>query len=175
MVRSFSGDLQASQDYYPRLRFRTNPMPSNSPLDKRGTYLAEAQVDIDGVNRVSVNQNLDIGAQYVSSIKLAYDVEVLSITSPATYKATVGPWADAEYFMIPDAPITVRAKVRNNGSSIIQNKRINLRVYEEPAAINNNVATLHENNYSNTYYDNELALHNEKYTFPFFDPTDTPF
>lgn len=91
VVRSFSGDLEASQDYYPRLRFRTNPAPSNSPLDKRGTYLAEAEVDIDGINRVAVNQNLDIGAQYVSGTKLAYDVEVLNIVSPATYKANVGP------------------------------------------------------------------------------------
>lgn len=91
VARSFSSDLEATVENYPRLRFRTSPALQGSVLDKRGTYVAEAEADIDGVARTTTDVGLDIGAQYINSAKLARDIEVLTITAPATYKASVGP------------------------------------------------------------------------------------
>ena len=60
---------------------------------------------------------MDIGAQYLTGVKYTSDVEVVNISEPATYYSSLGHLSDAEYFMIKDEPIKVKALIRNNGSS----------------------------------------------------------
>jgi len=156
-VKSFMYGLEKSSELFPRYRIRRNPSPVNSPLDRNGTYLAEALTDIDGKDRNYADQRLDIGAELVRGEKFASDVEVLNIYSPATYKANRGPFKDAEYFMVPDTSIKVTALLRNNGNSPVSNKRVTLRVFEESQLINNSVANSHNVNFNTIYYNNERA------------------
>jgi hypothetical protein len=157
--KHFLNDLEVRQkSFYSVLRVKRNPVPMNSPLDRSGVYLPEAEVDIDGQIRNFADQRLDIGAELVMGERHASDIQVLNIYHPATYKANRGPLSDAEYFMIENEPITVSAFVRNNGSSVVQNKAFTLRVYEEPLQINNHNANIHTTNYTQTFANNENAL-----------------
>jgi hypothetical protein len=159
--KSFMKDLELKylpNSNIPNLRVRRNPVPMNSPLDRAGVYLPEAEVDIDGQIRNFADQRLDIGAELVMGERHASDIQVLNIYHPATYRANRGPLSDAEYFMIDDKPMTVQAFVRNNGNAPVQNKAITLRVYEEPLLVNNHNANIHNVNYTQTFYNNENAL-----------------
>jgi hypothetical protein len=174
-TKSFMNDLQKIPERFPRLRINRNPVPTNSPLDRTGIYLAEAETDIDGANRNYADQRLDIGAELVSGNKYSSDIEVLNIYSPATYKANRGPWSDAEYFMIKNEPIKVRALVRNNANNAAINKRITLRIFQEPSAVNNENADIHTKNYTTNYYNNERAHNRDASDFREIPTSVTPF
>ena len=160
--KSFMKDLNfiyRTGSQYPILRVKRNPSPINSPLDRAGVYLAEAEVDIDGNRRNYADQRLDIGAELVMGERFASDMQVLNINTPGTYKANRGPFSDAEYFMVEDKPITVKAFIRNNGNAVVSNKEIKLRVYEEPVLTNNFNADVFTTNYTQTFINNERALY----------------
>ena len=133
-TKTFVKDLEKDETtFIPKLRVKRNPSPANSPLDRAGVYLPEAEVDIDGQIRNFADQRLDIGAELVLGDRHASDIQILNIYTPGTYKANRGPLSDAEYFMIKDEPIVVQAFIRNNGNAVVQNKSITLRVFEESA------------------------------------------
>jgi hypothetical protein len=174
-TKPFMNNLHKTTELFPRLRINRNPVPTNSPLDRMGVYLAEAETDIDGANRNYADQRLDIGAELVSGNKFSSDIEVLNIYTPATYHANRGPWSDAEYFMIKNEPITVRALIRNNGNNTAINKRITLRVFEETSLENSRIADIHNNNYNTNYYNNERAHYRDTSNFPNTNTGSTPF
>ena len=152
-------------NFFPILRIKRNPSPINSPLDRSGVYLPEAEIDIDGQERNFADQRLDIGAELVLGDRFASDMVVLNINAPATYKANRGPLSDAEYFMIDNKPLTVSAFVKNNGNQPVQNKEVTLRVYQELALTNNFNASLHDTNYLKTFFNNEGALNSSSTQF----------
>lgn len=173
--KRFSQDLVKSNETFPKLRMRTDTIPENSPLEKRGINLPEAALDIDGINRNVGGQRYDIGAQYFLGKKLSNDFEVLNIIEPTTYRAGLGPFKDAEYLMFDNKPFTVKALVRNNGNNPIENKELKLRIYVESAAVNNANAQLHNKNFEETYYNNESSHYKDSTQFVDIPSTGTPF
>jgi len=158
-IKGFSHHFEKTNERYPRFRMRTNPLPINNPLEKRGTYLTEAGTDIDGKDRNTADQRYDIGAQLLEGRRFITDIEILNIYEPATYKANIGPFRDAEYFMIDNKPITVKVLVRNNGNNPVSNKNLTLRVYRETATVNNANANRFNTEFNDTYYNNERGLY----------------
>jgi hypothetical protein len=163
--KSFVNFFEKSEELIPKFRYIKDPIPVNCPLERRGTYLREAEVDIDGYDRTKGDQRLDIGAQLLSGIRFTSDIEVLNIIEPATYFSGIGPLSDAEYFMIKDEPIKVKVLLRNNGNGSLINHPITLRIYEEPRDVNNFNADLHNNNFDVTYYNNEISHNLDRTTF----------
>lgn len=134
VVGDFFEDMTVENTIPPRLRVRTNPTPIGSILNNRGERLPEVVNDIDGRPRGVANQRYDIGAIEFDGRLYNNDMEVMLITSPASYKEFFGPFADAEYIMT-EAPVTVKAKIRNSGSNQLTNANLKIEIYREtPAA-----------------------------------------
>lgn len=163
VYRNFYNDFSYSNETYPKLRIKKDPIPLNSPLDNRGTILNLIKSDIDGNLRGVGDQKYDIGAEEFNSNRYSLDLELVNFANPATYKASTGPFKDAEYLMIDNIPIRPVVRVRNNGVATLTNRLLQLRVYRENSSINNSNALLHNNNFEDVYYDNEI-LHNKDNT-----------
>ncbi|MDR0926318.1 MAG: T9SS type A sorting domain-containing protein [Ignavibacteria bacterium] len=172
--KPFAKDLVNSNENFPKLRIPSNPLPVNNPLDNAGTAVPEVTSDIDGRIASIADQKIDIGAQAFDGAKYGNDLEVMTITDPSTYHAAAGPFKDAEYFMIENKPITIKTLIRNNGNSNVINKPINLRVYEESAVINNSVADVHYNNYTDKYWNKENQHMTDNSIFAEIPNTATP-
>jgi hypothetical protein len=104
-----------------------------SILSKRGDRLSSYSKDIYGVIRGQAGSRYDIGAIEFNGSLYNRDAEMLVITSPGTYRATDGMFNDAEYTMT-DAPIEVKALVRNSGSLAFSDKKLYAKIYRETAS-----------------------------------------
>jgi hypothetical protein len=134
VVGDFFEDMTVVGSNPPRLRVKTNPTPIGSILNNRGDRLPEVVDDIDGRPRGVANQRYDIGAIEFDGRLYNNDLEVMLITTPASYKEFYGPFADAEYIMT-QAPVNVKARVRNSGSNQLTNVNLKVDIYREtPAA-----------------------------------------
>jgi hypothetical protein len=167
--KPFMHDLVTSTETFPKLRMTTDPKPVNSPLDNTGTFVSEAERDIDDVLRNVNDQRADIGAQSFEGEKYNMDLEAVNIYEPATYKSGIGPFKDAEYFMIDNKPIKVRVYVKNNGNTNIFNRSVTLTIYQEPLVTNNANAAIHNQNYTEHYYNREDAHYRDNSTFSDID------
>jgi hypothetical protein len=116
VVGNFVGDYVQLNTVPPKLRVRTNPLPTGSILDRRGQRLGSGEVDLDGDGRGINGANYSIGADEFRGNLYVNDLEALEILSPSVYRASVGTFSDAEYVMTR-APIDVVVRVRNNGSA----------------------------------------------------------
>jgi hypothetical protein len=159
----FYNDYIKTDERFPKLRVKQDPVPVNSPLDNRGVIIDAFRNDIDGKLRGIGDQKYDIGAEEINSTRYSLDLELVNFAAPATYKASHGPFKDAEYHMIDSKPITAKIRVRNNGDATLTNRTLTMKIYRESPTINNFNANLHNNNFNIEYYNNEL-LHNRDQT-----------
>ena len=99
------------------LRIKTNPSPTGSILNNRGTRIANVTSDVDGQARGSAGQAYDIGADEFNGVSYVNDVEVTTILTPRSYRSGASQvnFADAEHLMV-DNTVKVIARLRNNGS-----------------------------------------------------------
>lgn len=58
VVGNFVGDYVQTNTVPPRLRVRTNPLPTGSILDRRGERLGDGEYDVDGDARGSMGRSL---------------------------------------------------------------------------------------------------------------------
>jgi hypothetical protein len=116
VVGNFVGDYVQLNTTPPKLRVRTNPLPTGSILDRRGERLGSGEVDLDGDGRGVNGAKYSIGADEFQGNLYVNDLEALEILSPSVYRSSVGPFSDAEYVMT-QAPINVVVRMRNNGSA----------------------------------------------------------
>lgn len=122
------------------LRVRTNPTPIASIINNRGERLSAITTDIAGAVRGAAGQLYDIGANEFNGRQYLKDLEVLSITSPSSYRSFTGANADAEYVMTT-APVNVTALIRNSGGLPQINTPIRVRIFLETINSNNTGAT----------------------------------
>ncbi|MBU3740837.1 MAG: T9SS type A sorting domain-containing protein [Candidatus Kapabacteria bacterium] len=119
------------------LRVKVTPQPPiGSILNNRGQRVNGMTVDIDGGLRGEAGTGFDIGADEFNGRSYVSDLDVVDILSPAAYRRTTGTTSDAEYIMT-QAPIDVKARVRNNGALSQTNAKIRVRIFMETAQSNN--------------------------------------
>jgi hypothetical protein len=116
VVGNFVADHVQMNTTPPKLRIRTNPLPTGSILDRRGERLGSGEVDLDGDGRGVNGAKYSIGADEFQGNLYVNDLETLEILSPSVYRASVGTFSDAEYVMT-QAPVNVTVRIRNNGSA----------------------------------------------------------
>ncbi len=113
------------------LRVRSNPIPLNSVLNNRGDRIDDNTTDLVGNARGEAGQRYDIGALEFNGRTYVSDVEATKMIEPASFKANDGTeFGDAEYIMT-SLPLSVKIKVRNNGSLMQQATKANLAIYRE--------------------------------------------
>ncbi len=98
-----------------------------SVLSKRGDRIESYEYDVNGAIRGQAGSRYDIGAIEFNGSLFNRDAEMLVITEPGSYRATTGLFSDAEYLMT-DAPIPVKAIVRNSGSLLVDNKKFTVTI-----------------------------------------------
>ncbi len=131
IVSNFTQDLTfLGTEPKQSLRVKTNPTPKGSILNNRGERISSVTTDIDGNPRGSAGQRYDLGASEFSGEQYLSDMETLTITAPASYKAGSGQFSDAEYIMTT-APVEIKALVRNNGNLNQSGVQIYLNIYRE--------------------------------------------
>ncbi len=113
------------------LRVKSNPLPLNSVLNNRGDRIESNTTDLLGYTRGEAGQRYDIGALEFNGRTYVSDVESTIILEPAAFKANDGTeFGDAEYIMT-SLPLSVKVRVRNNGSLMQQNTNAKLSIYRE--------------------------------------------
>lgn len=123
------------------LRVKVTPQPPiGSILNNRGQRINGMTVDIDGNLRGEAGTGFDIGADEFNGRSYVSDLDVVDILSPSAYRRTSGTTSDAEYIMT-QAPVDVKARVRNNGALSQTNAKIRVRIFMETAVSNNTSAT----------------------------------
>ena len=113
-----------------KLRIVSNPLPLGSLLNNRGERISWLTSDIDGTLRGAAGQRYDIGASEFDGRMYISDVEALTITNPAAYRAGTGTYSDAEYIMTT-SPVDITAQVRNSGNLQQNNVTLTVNVYRE--------------------------------------------
>ena len=113
-----------------RLRVQSNPLPLGSLLNNRGERISWLTTDIDGTLRGAAGQRYDIGASEFDGRMYISDVEALTITNPAAYRAGTGMFSDAEYIMTT-SPVDITAQVRNSGNLQQNNVILTVNIYRE--------------------------------------------
>lgn len=122
------------------LRVKVTPQPPiGSILNNRGQRINGMTVDIDGGLRGEAGTGYDIGADEFNGRSYVSDLDVVDILSPAAYRRATGTTSDAEYIMT-QAPVDVKARVRNNGALSQTNAKIRVRVFMETPQSNNTEA-----------------------------------
>jgi hypothetical protein len=125
-VGNFMQDLSYTGQDPKQLRVNMIPeAPLGSLLNNRGDRLNYVTRDIDGNARGIAGQRYDIGAFEFTGRMNVSDVELVDIQAPGAYMSGNGSFNDAEYIMT-EAPVEVKARLRNNGS--LQQSDINVRV-----------------------------------------------
>lgn len=114
------------------LRVKSNPTPINSKINNRGARYDEVSNDIDGNLRGFANQRYDIGACEFNGRLLNNDIEIHSIIAPGAYQdlRPTSLFNDAEYIMT-QAPVEVKAIVRNNGNMLQSAAQIKVEIFRE--------------------------------------------
>lgn len=132
VVYNFINDLEYVGSNPQRLRAKSNPTPIGSMINNRGENIEGIQIDIDGNPRGVANQRYDIGAYEFNGRIYTSDLEVVSISAPGAYTdlRAASNFKDAEYIMT-QAPIEVKAIIRNNGSIIQTDKDIKVEIFKE--------------------------------------------
>lgn len=115
-----------------RMRVKTNPIPVGSVLDRRGERFGFGYLDIEGQARGVNGARFTIGADEFTGRLYVNDMEAVEITSPSSYRAGSGTFADAEYIMTKP-PINVTAVVRNNGSGSQSQVTVKAEMFMEQA------------------------------------------
>lgn len=128
---NFTNDYYTVGNYPAELKVKGTV--KGSVLSKRGTRIKDYETDLYGTIRGQAGSNYDIGAIEFNGALYNRDAEALVITEPGTYRATLGTFSDAEYVMT-DAPIQVKAIVRNSGSLQFTDKKFTLRIYRQTAS-----------------------------------------
>jgi hypothetical protein len=111
-------------------KLRVKPNVKGSVLSKRGDVFPEYGRDVYGNIRGIAGSRFDLGAIEFNGTLYNRDTETLVITAPGNYRATVGLFSDAEYIMT-EAPVEVKAIVRNSGSLQVNDKKIYASIYRE--------------------------------------------
>lgn len=129
---NFTDDLTVvTMNEIDRYRVDVDPRPPlGSILDNRGERIDEVGYDIDGNVRGPAGQRYDIGAFEFQGRLRIQDIEVLAITEPAAYKAGTGEFAGEEHVMT-EAPVEVKARMRNNGNLVMSEVEATVRIYRE--------------------------------------------
>ncbi|HOQ49835.1 MAG TPA: hypothetical protein PLV01_08405, partial [Candidatus Kapabacteria bacterium] len=114
------------------LRVKSNPTPINSKINNRGARYDEVSNDIDGNLRGFANQRYDIGACEFNGRLLNNDIEIHSIIAPGAYQdlRPTSLFNDTEYIMT-QAPVEVKAIVRNNGNMLQSAAQIKVEIFRE--------------------------------------------
>jgi len=114
------------------LRVKTNPTPINSMINNRGDRYSFVTSDIDGNMRGFSDQRYDIGACEFNGRLLNNDIEIHSIIAPGAYQdlRSTSLFNDAEYIMT-QAPIEVKAIVRNNGNMFQGAAQFKIEIFRE--------------------------------------------
>lgn len=134
-MNSVIGDFTKELDYFgttpKRLRIITDPLPpKGSALNNRGKSIDGVKRDIDGNLRGVAAQRYDIGAFEFDGRMYTRDAEVLRIEAPGNYRNGVGVFSDAQYVMTT-APVDVVARIRNNGSTSLEDVSVVCKIYRE--------------------------------------------
>lgn len=132
----FTRDLTNADVNDPDAKLRINNDPSwpvSSKLNNLGFKLDYVLTDIDGNYRGTSGQRYDIGAFEFPGIMLNSDIEVTTSHEPGAYRATTTTFSDAEYIMT-QAPVEIKAELRNNGSLFQSGVSATLRIYRENPA-----------------------------------------
>ena len=125
---NFTNDYYFTGTYPAVLKVKSTVI--GSVLSKRGDRFTTFDKDINGAIRGQAGSRYDLGAIEFNGSLYNRDAEMLVITSPGTYRATDGIFNDAEYTMT-DAPIEVKALVRNSGNMAFSDKKIYAKIYRE--------------------------------------------
>ncbi len=113
------------------LRVKANPLPLNSVLNNRGDRIDINTSDLVGNIRGEAGQRYDIGALEFNGRTYVSDVESTTMLEPAAFKANDGTeFGDAEYIMT-SLPLSVKVRVRNNGSLMQSGTKAHLAIYRE--------------------------------------------
>ncbi|MBM2813716.1 MAG: hypothetical protein HW421_478 [Ignavibacteria bacterium] len=131
VIGDFTTHFFKSSNVPQNLRINLYPEPPiGSILNNRGERLSYVTNDLDNNVRGPAGQQYDIGAMEFAGTLYNFDVEMMSFSSPANYQATTGTYSDAEYIMT-NAPVQVKANMRNNGSQDQNNATATLQIYRE--------------------------------------------
>lgn len=147
VLRDFTADLTTPSimDPLSKLRINNDPSwPSGSPLNNRGEVIDEVLTDVDGNPRGMSGQRYDIGAIEFPGILLNSDIEVTTTHEPGAYRssvATSATFSEAEYIMA-EAPIEVKAELRNNGSLAQTGLEVVVQIYRQQPRANYSDPTL---------------------------------
>jgi hypothetical protein len=128
-----SGDF--SNDYYTMgtypAELHVKSTVKGSVLSKRGDRMDDDYtLDVNGIIRGQAGSRYDIGAIEFNGSLFNRDAEMLVITEPGSYRATTGLFSDGEYLMT-EAPIPVKAIVRNSGSLQVTDKKFTVNIYRQ--------------------------------------------
>ena len=133
---NFTNDLTSPNvdDPSSKLRIKDNPSwPVGSKLNNLGMKLDYVVYDIDNNERGTFGQRFDIGAFEFPGLMLNSDIEVTTAHQPGSYRSTINAFSDAEYVMT-EAPVEVKAELRNNGSLAQTGVEIKVDIYREKPA-----------------------------------------
>ncbi len=134
---SLYGNFPADHELYQRsgiepllYRVKANPTPLNSVLNNRGQNIEWLKTDFEGDVRGAAGQRYDIGADEFIGRLHVFDIAPVTLLAPRSYRDITTSFADAEYIMT-EAPIEVKANVRNNGSIQYAGVKVFVKVYLE--------------------------------------------
>lgn len=128
---NFLNDFTTVGNAPAKLRTKTNPVPFGSALDGRGIALDYNTIDIDANIRGFAGHRYDVGAEQFSGKPYIVDVEMLNYTDPKVYQASIGfPFDDAQYIMT-EAPVEIKAQIRNNGTTMQSGIQVALNIWRE--------------------------------------------
>ncbi|MER3329980.1 MAG: hypothetical protein RIF34_10415, partial [Candidatus Kapaibacterium sp.] len=136
---SLYGNFPADHELYQRsgiepllYRVKLNPTPLNSVLNNRGQNITWLKTDFEGDVRGAAGQRFDIGADEFIGRLHVFDIAPVTLLAPRSYRDITTQFSDAEYIMT-EAPIEVRANVRNNGSIQYAGVKVFVKIYLEDA------------------------------------------
>jgi hypothetical protein len=136
VIDDFTDELTTPniEEQFSELRIKSLPSwPKGSKLNNRGENLPYVASDIDGNTRGLASQRCDIGAIEFPGILLTTDAEISSVQDPGSYRSTTSVFSDAEYVMT-EAPVDIKAVIRNNGSLQQTGLKVYLKIYRENPA-----------------------------------------
>jgi len=125
---NFSNDYYTMGNYPAELKVKSTV--KGSVLSKRGDRISSYETDLYGTIRGQAGSRYDLGAIEFNGSLYNRDAEMLVITSPGSYRSTIGTFSDAEYVMT-EAPVAVTAMVRNSGNLQVTDKKFTVNIYRE--------------------------------------------
>jgi hypothetical protein len=131
----FIKDHILSGDNPPSLMISQANPPFNSILNIRGMNTDYVKFDIQNKRRGIAESQFDIGAYEFNGSMSDRDVELITVVSPGTYKATPPmPYSDVQYVMIPDPERhgnVIRVRIRNNSDKAVGGIPVTLKEWRQ--------------------------------------------